>query len=296
MSFFLEAAKFMVPDGNEFYNPAVELIKILLLYNELEPLFLLTAHPAMRLDPPKAGLPAWWSFPFDGLFEEEGWAEVMRCALMSYICLNMSYLFPRSSDPSIPDYRATSAYQKMLIRCTAQRSFDSHTIPHREFFGVERGRFYGLYWNNRVEHGRTSLSSLTRPEYANVYCPTAEDVEVVQGYLAKKGLPLELRIEILSLADYKMKRRLIVPDDPLHPKNSLELRKYLNYCWHLLIRVNLIAEALGTRIAWNAEITQCIWDLYGENLRKMVSHDPSYVWQAIYEDTMYLESPTIGFV
>lgn len=111
-----------------------------------------------------------------------------------------------------------------------------------------------------------------RPQNTKPYAPLLRDVHTVDQYLRQKGLPPELSTEVLKLADYTMKRRLVVPDDPLHPNNAVELQKYLNYCWQLLIRTDLVARALGRRIQWEEEITLCIMDLWGDS-RRMVTYN-----------------------
>jgi hypothetical protein len=98
-------------------------------------------------------------------------------------------------------------------------------------------------------------------------------VSTVDSYLHQKGLPTELILEVLSLTDYSWKRRTPIADDPLHPDNSHELRKYLNYCWKLLMRCDLLAKETGNCIDWETEVTDCIWDLWGELPWKMVQRD-----------------------
>jgi hypothetical protein len=278
MSFWISAVTHKCRLSEPFCNAAIELIKTLILWNELEPLFLVTAHPTLRQTPTRPGFDQWWTFPEDHP-RDDGWCEVMRCALMAYICLNVFYLKSDTYDDAFKcqeavesrvDYRSTSSYQKMLVRCTGQRNFDTHTYPHREFFGVVRGRYRFLDWRKQIQYGRMSLSNLEHKDYTPMYAPTSPDIPIVEVYLRRKGLPRELVREVLVLADYKMKRRLVVADDPLHPENAPELRKYLNYCWQVLVRTDVVARAYGRRIDWKSEVTECIWDLWGEYAPKMV--------------------------
>jgi hypothetical protein len=292
MSFWINAVTHKCKSTEPYCNEAIELTKTLILHNELETLLQVTAHPIMRQTQPRPGFDQWWTFPEDHP-RNDGWCEVMRCALMSYICLNVFYLKPNTYDKSFQsqeaienqvDYRSTSAYQKMLVRCTGKRDFDIHTYPHREFFGVIRGRYHFHDWQKPTEYGLTPLSKLEHEDYTYTYAPTSLDIPTVEGYLRLKGLPPELIAQILQLADYKMKRRLIVADDPLHPDNAHELRKYLNYCWQLLIRTDIVSRALGQQVEWKSEITECIWELWGESLRKMVewgyySYDDRRGWR-----------------
>ncbi|OBT85276.1 hypothetical protein VE02_06501 [Pseudogymnoascus sp. 03VT05] len=71
---------------------------------------------------------------------------------------------------------------------------------------------------------------------------------VVTWYLEQKGLPLEVALEVLDHVEYIPRRRLPISDDPLHPENAEELRKYLKYCWRLLIGRNVLVKGTGGEI------------------------------------------------
>jgi hypothetical protein len=296
MSYWLDACHIACAKGNSYWwqhwTENVELFKALLLHNEMDSIFRIAAHPTLR---ERFGLSAWWSFPGD-IPENFGWSEVMRCALTSYICLNVFYLKPETHSGASEinlrtnnkeDYRWTASYQKMLVRCTTQNhGYDIHTYPHREFFGVPRQRFFSHDWSCHSGYGRIPPSVFCIPKYSEcrkglarasqIYVPMTGEISVVDQYLRQKGLPAELSIQVLELADYGgLTRRLAVADDPLHPQNHLDLRKYLTYCWQLLLRYDILMKEIGRSINWEEEVTQCIYELWGRETRRgMVKHDP----------------------
>ncbi|OBT39618.1 hypothetical protein VE00_09763 [Pseudogymnoascus sp. WSF 3629] len=214
---------------------------------------------------------------------------------MSYICLNISFLKPETYDatartaylqkehrdpPTQPedlDYRKAKGYKRMLKRCTARAAYGVHLYPHQEFFGVSPDGSVNQNW-------RDGSFTMPIPEAHNLheYMPLRSDIPVVTRYLQEKGLPLELALEVLDHAEYIPRRRLPVADDPLHPENAEELRKYLRYCWRLLIWCNLLAEGTGKKINWIYEITQCIFDLRGAyelktTMIRSYGMDPEYL-------------------
>lgn len=80
--------------------------------------------------------------------------------------------------------------------------------------------------------------------------------------LCRKGLPVELAVEIMALAEYEPSRRLKVPHDPFHRDNRKELVEYLKYCWQVLVRCDMMARALDIVIPWVGLVTQCIVQLW----------------------------------
>jgi hypothetical protein len=96
------------------------------------------------------------------------------------------------------------------------------------------------------------------------------DVEHVTSMLAGKGLPMEMQLHVLQLAQYLPQRRLEIPHDPQHPQNRTELHKYLKYCWQLLVRCEMIARALGDRIPWNRLVSQCLVDLWDRRMSRII--------------------------
>jgi hypothetical protein len=133
----------------EYHHDSVELIKLLILHNEMSVLFKVCASPDFDLSR------NWWSFPYDSP-QDNGWAEGLRSALMSYVCLNVFFLKPETWDPAaareendagiaVTDYRNTTSYQRTLFRCTAKTKLDMYTYPYREFFGVAEGAYVADY-------------------------------------------------------------------------------------------------------------------------------------------------------
>ncbi len=78
-----------------------------------------------------------------------------------------------------------------------------------------------------------------------------------------KGLPTEISLAILDEAGYVPCRRLRIAHDPLHGENEAELTKYLTECWLLLVRTQVVAEALGLKIEWGSYILSTIEGLWG---------------------------------
>ncbi|OAX82084.1 hypothetical protein ACJ72_03570 [Emergomyces africanus] len=170
------------------------------------------------------------------------------------------------------DYRRIAAYQMMLCRCTAGRDYDVHTYPHREFFGALSGMYAVRDWSNDAVYGHVSLAQMRQPGFAHAHVPSRLDIETVLSYLSTNALPTELGLTILEFANYEPNCLSIVPDDPLHVENAVQLRKYLGYCWRLLVRCDILAKACGKRVDWVGETTQCIFHLFGVKYPKMFNY------------------------
>lgn len=212
-----------------------------------------------------------------------GWEYMCRMALRAYICLNVMYCFPELWDPAsgkskVKDYRRTRVYQDMLRNCTYSGiTSDIVTYPHRDFFGIEKHQFEEHVrlrdrerWADFLEkethrddeypYGLVSIDEFLTIEKLIGYQPHISEVEHVRWMLCRKGLPLELAMDIMDIAEYTPRRRLKVANDPLHPENRDELEKYLDYCWQLLIRCEMMAEAAGMEICWQEEaVWRMIW-------------------------------------
>lgn len=279
--------------GRYVHKNAMELIVALLIHKELDPLLRIASHPEVNLD--RA-----WSQGTDA-GEQLGWSRVVDSALMSYICLNVFYTKPETWDhvlrkerlesdikadqPSIDeshrDYRSTSAYQHMLTRVIGVDSSDTHTYPHRIFYGMPWGipHVPGPRSSRNIVCGYGSLTGHAHwPKLAGTHVPSERDANLVLYYLGCKGLPTELGLAVLRLSDYKPKARLSVPYDPLHPENGDELRKYLRYCWKLLVTSDLLAKASGTWIDWESEIRQCIQELFDDGRLAKKEYDYDMTW------------------
>ncbi|KAF2800734.1 hypothetical protein K505DRAFT_320267 [Melanomma pulvis-pyrius CBS 109.77] len=269
------------PYPDESLRETLEMLKTLMLYGDMEPLFRLAAHP-------NANLHRVWSYPCD-----DGWGELKDTFLTAYICLNVFALKPELWDPAsraeklasvrrpgtaMPgakstlenwDYRLTSSYQRMLVQTVTTRGPDDDRVgvlPHREFFGVEKGMYTSALRSKDMndKFGCVPMSELVDKRCSHHYVPSKLDVPLVINMLGKKGLPAELALQILELAEYdKAKRRLVVADDPLHPHNSDELKKYLSYCWRMLARVDMLLRANENAINWEFQVTEAIFRLWG---------------------------------
>jgi hypothetical protein len=258
---------------------SMDLFKTLILYGELEPLLRLAVHPRVRL-------PALDPYPI-GSSADFGWTDIKNSALIAYICLNMFVVKPELYDPTsrtqklgemkqkfglayseeMFDYRNTSSYQKLLTHVTYTRwdiDFGVCALPHRHFFGIDKDMITTPYGSQLVRDriGMGPPSQLFDARYRSWYVPTASDVSKVL-YLLQMRVPTELALEIMDFADYTAKRRTPVLNDPLHAENAEELKKYLAYCWKLLVRVDMLIKASGQWVDWEYEVTEVINDLWG---------------------------------
>jgi hypothetical protein len=272
--------------GPGHVNDSGELLKALLLHGEMDTILNLAAQPNVRL--------LSRSLLYRTCDYYRGWSEIAATALMAYICLNIFFLKPETYDPTFrkskpsqrsksgdePDYRRASSYQRMLFRCTGSRECDSFTYPHREFFGVAQDQYDARHWDQKYTFGVTSLSNMRKHSAYKPhvlcpfsYLPTRSDIPVVMDHLRSAGLPTELALYVLELAEYSPKRRSVVPDDPLHVQNRTELRRYLNYCWQLLVRCDILAKACGTHFKWEYYVNEAIMNLWGHNNSQQVAEE-----------------------
>jgi hypothetical protein len=275
--------------GGSSSDDAIELAKTLLLYGQIDTLLRINGHPSVNLA-------STWQIEHHNRGEMFGLAELVRSALMSYICLNVFFVKPETYDDKSRvtywkkghhetltktqdlDYRLTTSYQKMLRRCTGRKRYDVHTYPHRQFFGIGPDMYCGTSWRH-VHPGRNWTCNPAVPGNLHGVCggeymPVKSDISLVISYLRRKGLPTELALQVLDLAAYTPQRRLPVAGDPLHVKNAAELRKYLTYCWKLLIWSDVLAVVGGYKINWVYEVTSCIFELWGVKNPKMVERAP----------------------
>lgn len=180
----------------------------------------------------------------------------------AYIILNLLHCFPETwNDAGAPTdkYTFIKAYQLLIRRCNKSGwTSEIATYPHRQFFGIERGRFktnpepydkakwsYLLTGLTYYPYGLMSYEDFLSFEKPASYQHHAIDISQVRWMLCQKGLPAELSNSILGMASYTAQRRLLVPDHPLHPENRDELKKYLKYCWQLIVRCTMLGQTLG---------------------------------------------------
>ncbi|RAH64378.1 uncharacterized protein BO66DRAFT_396215 [Aspergillus aculeatinus CBS 121060] len=91
------------------------------------------------------------------------------------------------------------------------------------------------------------------------YHPSASDIARVEAYLRHKGLPQELVLDITTWTEYDRPRnRLPVPHDPLHVGNRTVLEKYLDECFRIMVRCNMLAQELGMEIHWPSRVVHAL--------------------------------------
>ncbi|KAK4551409.1 hypothetical protein LTR86_011175, partial [Recurvomyces mirabilis] len=231
----------------------------MLLHDQMDCLLHCASRPEMRIEK---------LFCF-GEEKNYGWEAVIKSAMYPYIALNIIYLkhntWPTQSSSSdfagvdktennLQDYRLTAFYQRAVEKATSPAHIDAERLPHRQFFG-------------QPEEGLKPMQELLGRQYLPQYLgqqmrfhvPNSQDVSTVKTLLGSAGnLSTELADTILDLADYRPQSRLSVLHDPMYPENSKELRKYLSYCWKLLIRCDCLATACGYSIDWEAEVQEAI--------------------------------------
>lgn len=213
----------------------------------------------------------------------------MRSALLTYIALNVALCFPEICDPTAgrtdeTDYRHTAFYQYMLRKTTESYDAEATSYPHQRFFGIPRGHFcegsvYDIeknidqnHWLHQTEcikcghYGLLSFDeflNLEGPFPSDQYQPLESDVESVRQELLSQDLPPELVLMIMNFADYKAKRVLKVPHDPLHPANKAELDRYLDQCWQIIVACDILDHELGGNlIDWQSEIHSVVKSLF----------------------------------
>ncbi|KAJ4982682.1 hypothetical protein SVAN01_11828 [Stagonosporopsis vannaccii] len=279
-------------DMDDSIREACEQIKTLLMYGEMDSVFRLAAHPSVHFD-------RLWDETEYANAQGFGLSKLKNSALQAYICLNVMFLQPELYDPAsrqtylsaeaaanrttfqpdLYDYRLTAAYQRMLLCCTgipyAPDHYEAHTYPHRQFFGIPRGMFHfdnPYRGQKRSFPGTVPVSGLVEDQFINVHTPSKADIPIVLALVKAKGLPTELALQVVEMADYKPVGRLLVRDNPLHAANAGELRRYLSFCWSLLVRIDMLVKECGQWLDWEAEVadTMCtLFEMNGPSRRKI---------------------------
>ncbi|KAF7535766.1 hypothetical protein G7054_g5147 [Neopestalotiopsis clavispora] len=250
----------------------LEVVKTLLLYGEMDALLRICSHPDVDYKD------RWEQGECYDTHSILGWELICRNALNAYLCLNTLYCFPKLWDPESGriedrDYRRTRCYQQVLRQCTLESRFANiSSFPHRQFFGIADDQFGHNHFH---VDGVLPIGKFLELDATAEYQPRPSDLAEVRLALLKKGLPTELALTIMEFARYRPTRRLEIPNDPLHPLNQGELAKYLKYCWQLMIRCDLMAKALGSRIDWEKLVMAQVVDLWypGGGSHNMVEKD-----------------------
>jgi hypothetical protein len=112
----------------------------------------------------------------------------------------------------------------------------------------------------------------------------AVDVARVEAYLRAKRLPQELVLQITACTEYdRLRPRLPVPHDPLHRRNRRQLRQHLDTCWRILVRCNMLARELGTKIDWAVGVVEALDRMVsspvGMKLYERGPHESGEFWQ-----------------
>jgi hypothetical protein len=206
-----------------------------------------------------------------------GWNNLCTRALLPYITLNIIFCFPETWDPASgmtddKDYRQMKVYQYMVHECTLSgMTSEVATHPHRQFFGIEDGQFHrysgalggGTRGTRSYLYGSVSFEHFLNCDKPTESRPRRCDVPQVQRILHSKGLPMELVLEIMDLAEYTPSPgRLWVPHHPFHRDNWDELEKYLKFCWQVLVRCDMMASALGMVIPWQELVSGALRELF----------------------------------
>jgi hypothetical protein len=157
-----------------------------------------------------------------------------------------------------------------IRKCFLNVIYSDSTVdqyPHQEFFGAAEGT-----WKSPISiEEALGTVPLQYHRKQNPYVPTRDDIQVVRAYLRLQNLPMELILQIMEMADYIPARRIPIPDDVFHLDNGEELRRYLNYCWQLLVRSDVLARACGHKIPWQMEVTYIVNELWGKNGEKLTT-------------------------
>lgn len=81
-------------------------------------------------------------------------------------------------------------------------------------------------------------------------------------YMTKFSLVLVLIM--MDFADYRPRQTLEVPHDPLHPTNRKALGQYLEHCWQIIVRCDMMMKELRmSHWSWDSEVgdqVSPLWD------------------------------------
>ncbi|KAI9150662.1 hypothetical protein HJFPF1_10437 [Paramyrothecium foliicola] len=244
-----------------------------------------TLHHICRL--PRTNWIHSWGKHRDAFGDQEacGWRYVPKLALKAYLSLNLLLCFPHLWDEKSGrneqlDYRNTKCYQHMLRECTiAQLATNVAAVPHRQFFGIADGQYQPcpspedggshayllipVSNNWTYPYGMMAIGDFLELESKSAHQPSSADVLHVRWCLCSLGLPTEIATKVMDFADYTPKRRLERAHDPLHLSNIVELRKYLDFCWNILVRCEVMSRWLGDHIPWERLVSEILIELVG---------------------------------
>ncbi|PYI31335.1 hypothetical protein BP00DRAFT_475315 [Aspergillus indologenus CBS 114.80] len=260
--------RFFQVNGDAFFN--LQVVNALLVLGEMDPVLRLCAHPAI-------GLREWMEVRECYDSEPElGWDKVFEVTLDFYLLLNLLYDFPElreGSKTGSDDYRDTKMYQKTLFLWT--QMYSQAEVPsqfHRRFFGLE-DHFEAPFTIERHFHlppylhldednfpfGKVPFEVFLTCDTEAPYHPSALEIARVEAYLRHLGLPQELVLEITAWTEHDRPRAsLPVPHDPLHVGNRTALEEYLDECFRIMVRCNMLAQELGMEIHWPSRVVHAL--------------------------------------
>ena len=127
-----------------------------------------------------------------------------------------------------------------------------------------RERWLAMCERGPLPYGKLPFAEFLVSEGPAKHLPTVLDVQEVSALLGALGMPMELTLLIMDFAGYSVQQKLRVAHDPLHKCNKALLEEYLDYCWKLLVRCDMLAEAAGTSIEWEPLVEYCMSCLFAE--------------------------------
>lgn len=250
----------------------LEIFKALLIYGSMDAVLRICAHPAVDLL-------TWWSVrECECEAPSLGWDMLCRQALRNYIGLKFSQNFAERCAQEYPgedpeDVRRTGMYQKM-VRNSTMSDMKSEVLyyRYRNFYGIMDGQFQSYPKPRHLERwcgtegrfdygsvlGRVSYDEFLVVEKVVPYVPSAEDIDEARAVLTDQRLPVELADMILDFAGYNETRTLTVRHEPLHERNRGQLKCFLEECWQVLLRCDMMGRALGEEVPWDMVIGNCM--------------------------------------
>lgn len=251
----------------------LEILKALLLYGDVNTVLRICAHPAVDFR-------HWWNAQeCSCLAPELGWDILCKHALRSVIGLGFirGYAARRGQEhpeASPEDFRHTRTYQNMVLRSTTSGA-KSEIVGYRykEFYGIGDGQFRTFPNPREVRRwcrtrakfdyalvlGRAPYDEFLVVERELPYLPSAAEVAETRSVVAEAGnLPAELVDSIVDSEPYRETRALTVPHDPFHLQNQAQLGRFLDDCWEVLLRCDMMARALGDEVPWDMLIGNMI--------------------------------------
>lgn len=269
-------------DMNHLLSECCEQTKTMLMYGEMDALFRLAVHPDVYFH-------RLWDGDIYANSAGFGLKKLMDAMLRAYLCLNVLVVKPELWDSAsrtaylkaeegahrttfsheVYDYRFTAAYQRMLVCCTGipygAYYHEAHTYPHRDFFGVPRGmfRYDDPYQGQKTgKPGTGRVADLAEGDFRNFHLASKADVEAALAMLRRKGLPTDVALQVLQWAEYRCVGRLRRRDDPLHVDNADELKKYLSFCWKILVRIDMLVQECGKMLDWESDVADAMCVLF----------------------------------